>query len=73
MDIMIDRIDSISNGTRKLSERIHIVEFDIRKLSKSFDKLTDRLYLQDDNLHDIQEKSKEETLSLKENTKTGAE
>ena len=70
MDTMIDRIDFISKGTRKLSERIHAVEFDIQNLSKSFDKVADRMYLQDGNLQDIQEKPKEEMLSLKENIKT---
>ena len=59
VDTTIDRIDSIYKGTRKIAEIIHTVEFDIQKLSKSFDKVTDRMYLQDGNLHNIKEKSKE--------------
>ena len=43
VDTMIGKIDSISKGTRKLPERVHTVEFDIQKLSQSFDKLTDRM------------------------------
>ena len=46
------------------------VEFDIQTLSQSFDKVTDKMYLQDGNLHDIQEKFKEDMLSLKEKIKT---
>ena len=46
MDIMINRIDSISKDTRKLSEKIHTVEFDIQNFSKIFDKVADRMYLQ---------------------------
>ena len=69
MDTMIDKIDSISKGTRKLPERVQAVEFDVQTLSQSFDKVTDRMYLQDGNLHDIQEKFKEDMLSLKEKIK----
>ena len=53
INTMIGKIDSLSKGTKKLPERIQAVEFDFEKLSQSFDKLTDRLYLQDGNLHDI--------------------
>ena len=62
---MIGKIDSLSKGTKKLPERIHAVEFDFEKLSQSFDKVTDKIYLQDGNLHDIQGQFKEEILSLK--------
>ena len=67
---MIGKIDSIFKGKRKLPEGVHTVEFDVRKLSQSFDKVTDSMYLQDGNLHDIQEKFKEDMLSLKGNIKT---
>ena len=71
VDTMIDKIDSISKGTRKLPERVRVtVEFDVQTLSQSFDKVTDRTYLQDGNRHDIQEKFKEYMLSLKEKIKT---
>ena len=53
INTMIGKIDSISKGTRNLSERVQAVQFDIQKLSQSFDKVTDRLYLQDGNLHDF--------------------
>lgn len=69
VDTMTDKIDSISKGTRKLPERVQVtVEFDVQTLSQSFDKVTDRMYLQDGNLHDIQEKF-EYMLSLKEKIK----
>ena len=42
VDTMIGKIDSIPKGTRKLSERVHNVEFDVQKLSQSFYKLTER-------------------------------
>ena len=67
---MIGKIDSLSKGTRKLPERIQAVEFDFEKLSQSFDKVTDRIYLQDGNLHDIQGQFKEEIQSLKGTIKT---
>ena len=53
MDAMIGKIDSISKGTRKLPKRVQAVEFDVQTLSQSFDKVTDKMYLQDGNLHDI--------------------
>ena len=46
---MIDKIDSISKGTRKLPERVQAVEFDVQMLQRSFDKVTDRMYLQNGN------------------------
>ena len=67
---MIDKIDSKPKGTGKLPERVQAVEFDIQKLSQSFDKVTDRMYLQDGNLHNIQEKLKEDMLLLRGNIKT---
>ena len=60
----------LTKGTRNLPERVQAVEFDFQKLSQSFDKVTDRIYLQDGNLHDIQGLFKEEILSLKGNIKT---
>ena len=70
INTMIGKIDSLSKGTRNLPERVQAVEFDSQKLSQSFDKATDRIYLQNGNLHDIQEQFKEEMLSLKGNSKT---
>ena len=70
INTMIGKIDSLSKGTKKLPERIQAVEFDFEKLSQSFDKVTDRIYLQDGNLHDIQGQFKEEILSLKGTIKT---
>lgn len=40
---MIGKINSISKGTRNLSESVQAVEFDFQKLSQSFDKVTDRI------------------------------
>ena len=70
INTMIGKIDSLSKGTKKLPERIQAVEFDFEKLSQSVDKVTDRIYLQDGNLHDIQGQFKEEILSLKGIIKT---
>ena len=70
INTMIGKADSLSKSTRNLPERVQAVEFDFQKLSQSFDKVTDRIYLQDSNLHDIQGQFKEETLSLKETIKT---
>ena len=47
-------------GTEKLSERIHTVEFDNQNLLKSYDRLADRVSLQEGNLHTIQIMSKDE-------------
>ena len=41
----------MSKGTAKLSERIHSVEFDNQNLFKSYDRLADRVFLQEGNLH----------------------
>ena len=43
VDTMIDKIDSMSKGTRKLPERVQAVEFDVQMLPHSFDKVTDRM------------------------------
>ena len=67
---MTDKIQSMSKGTEKLSERIHTVEFDNQNLLKSYDRLADRVSLQDGNLHAFQVKSKDEVLSLKEKLHT---
>ena len=67
---LTDKIESMSKGTEKLSERIHTVEFDNQNLLKSYDKLADRLSLQDGNLHAIQIMSKDEMLSLKKKLQT---
>ena len=57
-------------GTRKLPETVQAVEFDFQKLSQGFDKVIDRIYLQDGNLYYIRGQFKEEMLSLKGNIKT---
>ena len=49
VDTMIDKIDSMSKGTRKLPERVQAVEFDVQMLPQSFDKVTDRMNLQNGN------------------------
>ena len=67
---MTDKIESMSKGTEKLSERIHTVEFDNQNLLKSYDRLADRVSLQEGNLHTIQIMSKDEMLSLKEKLQT---
>ena len=61
---MTDKIESKSKGTEKLSERIHTVKFDNQNLFKSYDRLADRLSLQEGNLHTIQIMSKDKMLSL---------
>ena len=43
----------MSKGTEKLSGRIQSVEFDNQNLLKSYDKLADRVSLQDGNLYTI--------------------
>ena len=67
---MIGEIDSISKDTRNLPESVQAVEFEFQKLSQSFDKVTDRIYLQDGKLNDIQGLFKEEILSLKGNLRS---
>ena len=52
INTMIGKIDSVSKGTRNLPERVQAVEFEV---ITCFDKVTERIYLQDGNLHDIQE------------------
>ena len=49
VDTMIDKIDSISKGSRKLPEKVQAVEFDLQTLPQSFDKVTDGMYLQNGN------------------------
>ena len=44
----------MSKDTEKSSERINTVESDNQNLLKSYDRLEDRLFLQEDNLHTIQ-------------------
>ena len=39
----------MSKGTRKLPERVQAVEFDVQMLLQCFDKVTDRMYLQNGN------------------------
>ena len=60
------KTESISKSTKKLSERIHTVEFDNQNLLKCYDRLADRVFLQDGNLHTIQVMFKNGMLSLKE-------
>ena len=63
---MTGRIESMSMGTEKLSERIHTVEFDNQNLLKSFDRLADRASHQEGNLNTIQIMSRDKMISLKE-------
>ena len=67
---MTDKIQSISKGTKKLSEKIHIVEFGNQTLFKSYNILADRVSLQECNLHTMQKMPKDEMLSLKEKLQT---
>ena len=67
INTMIGKIDSISKGIRNLPERVQAVEFEV---ITCFDKVTERIYLQDGNLQDIQEQLKDEMLSLKGNINT---
>ena len=60
----------MSKSIEKLSERIHTVKFDNQNLLKSYDRLADRVSLQEGNLHTIQIMSKDEVLSLKEKLQT---
>ena len=46
----------------KLSERIHTAEFDNQNLLKSYDRLADRVSLQDGNLHATQVMAKHEVI-----------
>ena len=41
---LTDKIKSMSKYTKKLSERIHTVEFDNQNLSKSYAKLAEKLF-----------------------------
>ena len=51
-------------GAETLLERIHTVECINRTLSKGYDRLTDRMSLQEGNIHAIMIMCKDETLSL---------
>ena len=57
---MTDKIQSMSKGTEKLSEIVHTVEFYNQNLLKSYDRLADRVSLQEGNLYTIQIMSKDE-------------
>ena len=56
----------MTEGAETLSERIHTVECINWTLSKSYDRLTDRMFLQEGNEHAIKIMSKDEMLSLLE-------
>ena len=60
----------MSKCTEKLSESILTVEFDYQNLLQSYDRLTDKVSLQEINLHPIQIMSNYEMLSLKEKLQT---
>ena len=51
-------------GAETLSERIHTIECINQTLLKGYDRLTDRMSLQEGNMHAIKIMSKDETLSL---------
>ena len=55
-----------TEGAKILSERIRIVKCINQTLSKGYDRLTDRMSLQEGNMHAIKIMSKDETLSLLE-------
>ena len=61
---MTNKTQSMTEGAETLSERIHTVEYNNRTLSKDYDRLTDRMSLQEGNMNTIKIMSKDETLSL---------
>ena len=54
----------MSKGAEKLSERLHTVEFHNQNLLKIYNRITDKVSFQEDNMHAIQIMFKDETLSL---------
>ena len=54
----------MSKGSEKLSEIICAIEVNNWNLLKSYDRLTDKLSLQEGNMHAIKIMSKDETLLL---------
>ena len=56
--------ETLQKGTEILSEKIHTVEIHNQNLLKSYDKLADRIFLKEGNLHTIQIISKDEKISL---------
>ena len=61
---LTDKIQSMLKGAETLSERICAVEFNNQNLLKSYDRLMDKVSLQEGNMHTIKIMSKDETLSL---------
>ena len=45
--------ETLQKGTERLSERIHTAEIDNQNLFQSYDKLADRTFFQEGNLHSI--------------------
>ena len=50
---LTDKIESMSKATEMLFDKIHTAEFDNQNLLKSYDRLADRVPLQDGKLHAI--------------------
>ena len=67
---MTDKIESMSKGVEKVSDRIHTIEFDNQNLLKSYFSLADRVSLKDSSRHAIQILFKNVMLSLKEKPQT---
>ena len=62
--ISLTEKSSMLKGAETLSERIHAADFNNQNLLKSYDKLTDKLSLQEGNKDAIKIISKDESLSL---------
>ena len=63
-------VESMTVGAKTLFERIHTVEGINQTRSKRYDRLTDRMSLQEGNMHAVKIMSKNETLSLLERLHT---
>ena len=61
---LTNKTQSITGDTETLSKRICTVECINWNLSKGYDRLTNRISLQEGNMHAIKIMSKDETLSL---------
>ena len=61
---MAHKTQSMTVCAKALLERIRTVECINRTLSKGYDRLTDRMSLQEGNIHPIKIMCKDETLSL---------
>lgn len=62
----------MSKGAETLSERIHAVEFKNWNLLKCYDRLIDKVSLQEGNMHAIKIMYKDETVSLLDKSHTGS-